>query len=119
MVLLSNKNTQDKKLLNCQLITNTCNAIYRLPYMLVYYSLIIHIIAKITKLKPNILAIIINDVNIKKDDTNKITYLNFKPHGFPYIKFSDKINLLCEQGNLAIRDFTETDINLVNYFPQN
>ena len=94
--------------LSCQMYQRSCDMFLGVPFNIMSYSLLTHMIAHVTGLKANKLVMCFGDTHIYSNHTKQvITQLNNSPFNFPTISFNNSVR--------SIFDFTIDDITLENY----
>lgn len=96
--------------LSCQLYQRSADVGLGVPFNIASYSLLTHMIAHITNLKPGDFVHTLGDAHIYKDHIEQLkVQLDRKPLGFPKVNFARKVNV--------IDDFKFEDIQLQDYKP--
>jgi len=94
--------------LSCQMYQRSCDMFLGVPFNIMSYSLLTHMIAHVTGLKANKLVMCFGDTHIYSNHINQvITQLNNDPFNFPTISFNNSVK--------SIFDFTIDDITIENY----
>jgi dihydrofolate reductase/thymidylate synthase len=80
--------SSDKKFLDCQVYQRSGDMFLGIPFNIASYSILTHMIANITSLRPRRYIHVIGDTHVYSTHTNQVnTQLNRMPRPFPTLKF--------------------------------
>jgi len=96
--------------LSCQMYQRSADMGLGVPFNIASYSLLTHLLAHVTGLKPGEFIHVIGDAHVYRNHVDPLkSQLQRQPRAFPTIRFNRKVD--------DINDFTMDDFELVGYRP--
>ena len=94
--------------LSCQMYQRSCDVFLGIPFNIMSYSLLTHMIAHVCGLRASKLTMCLGDTHIYQNHLDQVlTQLKNVPYSFPNVSLSPKVK--------NIFDFSLDDINIENY----
>jgi len=103
-----------KDQLSCHLYQRSCDMFLGVPFNILSYSVLTHILAKRNNLKTGYLTISTGDTHIYKDHIEQIkTQISREPYSYPILEINDSVI------TKSIESISINDFHLIGYFPHN
>src|SRR3989344_2321719 len=108
------------KWLSCKLVMRSADVFLGVPFNIVSYSILTHMIANITGLVAKELAVVMVDAHLYTNHIEQAKLQSYRQIlGFPYIVFSEEIKKKINNSTIKIDDFVSDSIILTNYYSHN
>jgi thymidylate synthase len=100
--------------LSCHLYQRSCDMFLGVPFNILSYSVLTHLLAKRNHYKPGYLIISTGDTHIYKDHVDQVRMqMTREPRSYPILVIDDSVI------TKSIDEITLDDFDLIGYFPHN